>query len=327
MKTIAIVCGALAVLGIVSGGCGSSDPISGTGGVGTGGVASGGAPAGGAPASGGTSAGGAIGTGGTGTGGALGGFGGMGGDTGGTATGGAATGGAPARPACDEIPSLVQGQAGLWDILVDGFGNCQPIPAVHTCEGEAFRSGTSPAITWDDPPAGTQSFALVFKDLTILATTDPGEYELYGRGYHWAIWDLPAATRDLDAALGEGHEVPGINNARQWATFEYSYFGPCPNPIPELGTDVTDSYSFVLYALPTLPPALIPPAVNSIHPDTDEPYGPVRAMDDYFKSIAIAAIEYRGTSDAHADVFAPTGETVPPCSAGVPPAECVAITP
>jgi phosphatidylethanolamine-binding protein (PEBP) family uncharacterized protein len=160
----------------------------------------------------------------------------------------------------------------------------------------------------------------VFKDLSILETTDPDDYFNYGHGYHWAVWDIPLTETSLDANLGVGHEVPGIPDARQWASYSYSYFGPCPNYNPAAPTDLTDTYSFVVYALPATRPGLIPPAVTT--PD----YSPVRALDDYFKTIAIAAVEYRGISDAHSTEFPGTlGETLPPCSAGALPADCIAL--
>jgi hypothetical protein len=54
----------------------------------------------------------------------------------------------------------------------------------------------------------------------------------------------------------------------------------------------------------------------------------VRNMDNYFQSIALAAVEYRGTSNAHASeipdgVLPPTAK--PPCpSEGEPPPDCLA---
>ncbi len=183
----------------------------------------------------------------------------------------------------------------------------------------------SPAISWGQGPSGTQSYAVVFKDITLLEITDPSDPD-YNHGYHWAIWDIPysAGTKTLPAnGLGASHEVnvTGIANARQWATFGYSFFPSCPNAVPALETDVTDSYSFVVYALPTLPPLPIP---TSVADGTDT----VRAMDGYFQLFALAAAEYRGTSDAHATEFDPPSlpTSLPPCIAGqnpATPADCI----
>jgi len=321
------LCGALVVVGLGSGACGSSNTPAGTGGTPATGGSTGGTPStGGTLATGGTpSTGGTLATGGSTGGTNLGGLGGEGGDA--PSTGGVGTGGtAPVAPACDEIPSLEQGDTALFAVVVgDATEDCLPLPAVNTCEGQPFRSGDSPEIDWNAGPTGTLSYAVVLKDISILSTVDPENYEIYAHGYHWAAWDIPAATTALPANLGAGHEIPGINNARQWATFEYSYFGPCPNFSPDTPEAelVTDSYSFVVYALPTAPPALVPPAVTS-------ELGAVRAMDDYFKSIAIAATEFRVTSNAQSTEFDPggLGTTVPPCSAaGEDPPDCVNITP
>lgn len=322
MKKITLtVCGALGVLGLVSGGCGGSNPPAGTGGVAaTGGTSSGGTSSGGSSAggtsSGGTSSGGGISTGGT----DLGGMGGEAGSgTGGSDTGGTGSGGAPVmRTACDDIPSLEAGDSDLFVADVEGFEFCEPIPAAHTCDEKPFPEGTSPEISWTDGPAGTLSYAVVFKDLSVLEINDPSNAMLYNRGFHWAIWDIPAATNTLPAELPEGHEIVGeigLVDARQWASFkDYSFFGPCPNFDPEIEEEVTDSYSFVVYALPVAE-SLIPSAVTST--------SPVRAMDDYFKSIALAVTEYRGTSDAHANELDPglfPSTAQPPCPTGVTPA-------
>jgi phosphatidylethanolamine-binding protein (PEBP) family uncharacterized protein len=314
MKKITLtVCGALTALGLVSSGCGGTDPPAGTGGASSGGAGTGGVSTGGV-STGGTSTGGASTGGVTSTGGTD--MGGMGGGAGAGTGGGTGSGGAPVvRTPCDDIPSLGAGDDDLFVVDIDGFEFCEPIPAIHTCDEKPFPEGTSPEINWTDGPAGTLSYAVVFKDLSVLEINDPADPVLYNRGYHWAIWDIPAAANTLPAALPEGHEITGIPalaNARQWASFkDYSFFGPCPNFDPAVEEEVTDSYSFVVYALPIAPASLIPSAVTTT--------SPVRAMDDYFKTIALAVTEYRGTSDAHADeldpaLFPPTA--APPCPTG-----------
>lgn len=232
------------------------------------------------------------------------------------ATGG--TGGmAPMAPACADIPSQNKGDVG-FTVTVAGYASCQPIPAAHTCDGKPFPEGTSPAVSWTDGPAGTMSYAVVFKDLAVLARTAETSGD-YNKGYHYAMWDIPATVKALPAAMTGGHlsvEVPG---ARQWSNFnDYAFFGPCPNYDPMNPTNFDDSYAFTVYALPT---------AKSVVPAPQMGISPVRLMDNAFKAAALAITEYRGTSSAHASeipagVLPPVAK--PPCpTTGEKPEGCV----
>src|SRR5512146_41173 len=48
---------------------------------------------------------------------------------------------------CADIPSVNKGDAG-FKISSPDFENCAPLPTADTCDGNAFGSGTSPALTW-----------------------------------------------------------------------------------------------------------------------------------------------------------------------------------
>lgn len=171
------------------------------------------------------------------------------------------------------------------------------MPEATTCEGKLFASGVSPAVNWTAGPEGTLSYAMTFTDLSILATRDPTDNTLYNQGYHYVIWDIPAATLGIPANLGSGFEPAEIPGAKQWSKFnDYGYMGPCPNMPPTDGVEPpplnNDTYSFTVYAMPlaTLPvPALV----------ADGPSF-ARVMDDYLRENALAAAEYRGTSNAQA---------------------------
>lgn len=232
------------------------------------------------------------------TGAAGGGSGGEGGGAGGGGEGGMG-GEAPARPSCAEIPSRAFEADGVdaddFSVSSPEFENCEAMPEEATCEDKLFAAGDSPEITWTEGPEGTLSYAVTFTDITILETRDPSDDMLYNQGYHYVIWNIPADTLSLPAELGSGFEVPGIDGALQWSPFnDYGYMGPCPNfPPPEDGEAPPlneDSYSFTVYALDaeTLP---IPLA------EMGGPSFP-RLMDDYLKENALAAVEYRGTSNA-----------------------------
>lgn len=103
------------------------------------------------------------------------------------------------------------------------------IPATFTCEG----SDASPALRWNDPPEGTQSFALILED-----PDAPGRTWV-----HWVLYDLPATDRELpEGVLAEGR-LP--SDARQGRNDfrKLGYGGPCPPPGSE------HRYYFKLYAL------------------------------------------------------------------------------
>ena len=103
------------------------------------------------------------------------------------------------------------------------------IPAKFTCEG----SDVSPDLSWNTPPEGTQSFALVVED-----PDAPGRTWV-----HWVLYDLPASERGLP----EGVESDGTlgSDARQGRNDfgRIGYGGPCPPPGP------AHRYYFRLYAL------------------------------------------------------------------------------
>ena len=103
------------------------------------------------------------------------------------------------------------------------FRDGQPIPMEHSCDG----SGQSPALSWDEPPAGTKSLALVVDD----PDAPSGTFR------HWGAYDIPLATRSI--AAGEAVGKQAMNDGGK-----IGYMGPCP---PK--GDGLHHYRFKLYAL------------------------------------------------------------------------------
>jgi Raf kinase inhibitor-like YbhB/YbcL family protein len=93
----------------------------------------------------------------------------------------------------------------------------------------------SPALNWSDPPAGTQSFALIADDPDAPV----------GTWVHWVLYDLPADTRSLAENLPKQEQLS--NAARQGRNDfrRIGYGGPCPPP------GKPHRYFFKLYALDT----------------------------------------------------------------------------
>ena len=110
------------------------------------------------------------------------------------------------------------------------------VPSQYTCDG----ANVSPPLTWSDPPAKTQSFALI--------SDDPDAP--VGTWVHWVAWNIPPAARSLDENVPKKDALP--NGMKQGTTDfrKIGYGGPCP-------PSGTHRYFFKLYALDTtlnLPP-------------------------------------------------------------------------
>ena len=109
------------------------------------------------------------------------------------------------------------------------FGEGALIPVRHTCDGEDI----SPPLSWSEPPAGTESLALIVDDPDAPI----------GTWVHWVVFDLPPGTRSLPEAVTSGELLAGGGVQGQNGWNEVSYAGPCPPP----GSEHT--YVFKLYAL------------------------------------------------------------------------------
>jgi len=116
------------------------------------------------------------------------------------------------------------------EITSDAFEYEGSIPSDYSCDGE----NTSPALTWSEPPSGTQSFALIMDDPDAPL----------GTFVHWVIFNIPASARGLEQATPkipqlEDGSIQGQNSANL-----SGYMGPCP-------PTGTHRYFFKLYALDT----------------------------------------------------------------------------
>jgi phosphatidylethanolamine-binding protein (PEBP) family uncharacterized protein len=129
---------------------------------------------------------------------------------------------------CADIPSQKMGDAG-FTISTSAFTNCGDIPDSMTCNGKAFGTGASPELTISGVPSGTNSLALVFKDIAILADNDPATERF---GYHWVMWDIPPNTTTLPAGMTGDYHSAEVSGALQWSgRNNYAFFPPSPNPI------------------------------------------------------------------------------------------------
>jgi Raf kinase inhibitor-like YbhB/YbcL family protein len=122
------------------------------------------------------------------------------------------------------------------------FENGQYIPVEFTSEG----SGISPALTWNDAPSGTRSFAIVMIDRDI-----PSPSMRWGKFSHWIVYNIPAEAVSLssDFTIQESERVGAViapNGAGK-----RGYYPPCP-------FSGTHEYVFTLIALDV--PKIAPPS-------------------------------------------------------------------
>ncbi len=110
-----------------------------------------------------------------------------------------------------------------FTLASEDFQDGKPIPAVHSCDG----ADRSPALSWDEPPLGTKSLALIMDD----PDAPDGTFR------HWAAYDIAPNPRSIPRGESVGKQ----------ATNDFGksgYGGPCP---PK-GHGV-HHYHFKLYAL------------------------------------------------------------------------------
>lgn len=105
------------------------------------------------------------------------------------------------------------------------------IPFKYTCDGENY----SPPLTWEDPPAKTQSFALI--------VSDPDAP--HGTFTHWVLYNLPADLRQLSERIPHQQTLPDGSKQGRNDFGQVGFGGPCP-------PSGTHRYFFKLHALDQL---------------------------------------------------------------------------
>ena len=118
-----------------------------------------------------------------------------------------------------------------FEISSPAFANGQPIPADFSCNG----SDISPALAWTEPPAGTQSFALILDDPDASA----------GTWVHWVVFNIPASTRDLKPGTPTDPQLSDGSLQGKTSAGSNGYHGPCP-------PSGTHRYFFKLYAVDSM---------------------------------------------------------------------------
>jgi Raf kinase inhibitor-like YbhB/YbcL family protein len=124
--------------------------------------------------------------------------------------------------------SSANGPATPMKLSSPAFADGDAIPVEYTCAGDEM----SPALSWTEPPSGTETVALIMDDP-----------DASGGYVHWVVFNIPASARSLeeglptDAEFGDG-SLQGLSTSRA-----QGYEGPCPPSGP------AHHYDFTLFAL------------------------------------------------------------------------------
>jgi len=162
----------------------------------------------------------------------------------------------------------------------NGFDDGAPIPGefafavIDPASHVALSGNRNPHLAWTEPPAGTQSFALVCHDPDVPSRGDDVNQEDREVPaslprvdfFHWLLLDIPAQAREIaagcqsDGVTPRGKPGPAapdglrhcINDYTAWFAGDpnmrgdyYGYDGPCP----PWNDTLLHHYVFTLYAL------------------------------------------------------------------------------
>src|SRR5262245_39247798 len=117
------------------------------------------------------------------------------------------TRGAPAVAPAGSGPAMTMTVTGFPD------GGQVPVKFSQAAPGAAPGEGTSPAISWANPPSGTQSFMLNMHDMDVARnkTTDDQA--------HWVVWNIPATATGMPEGVPKGSQLSD-------GSFQISATGP-----------------------------------------------------------------------------------------------------
>jgi Raf kinase inhibitor-like YbhB/YbcL family protein len=125
-------------------------------------------------------------------------------------------------------------------LTIAGFpdGGQIPVKFSQAAPGVAVGEGTSPAMTWANAPAGTQSFVLNMHDMD-LARNKTTEDQA-----HWVVWNIPATATALPEGVPKGSQLAD-------GSYQISVTGPMYRGPGAGANGPFHHYMFELYALDT----------------------------------------------------------------------------
>src|SRR5262245_12249369 len=130
--------------------------------------------------------------------------------------------------------------APVLTLSIAGFPDGAQIPVrfSQAAAGAAPGEGTSPAINWANPPAGTQSCVLNMRDMDVTRnrTTDDQA--------HWVVWNIPGTATGLPEGVPKGSQLAD-------GSYQISATGPVYRGPGAPATGPLHHYVFEVYALDT----------------------------------------------------------------------------
>ena len=94
------------------------------------------------------------------------------------------------------------------------FENEGTVPGTYTCRGRNI----SPPLAFENPPAGTESYALIMEDLDTPV----------GTVTHWVAYNIPADTDGLAEGIPGDRLLTNGGSQGRNGMFRIGYMGPCP---------------------------------------------------------------------------------------------------
>jgi Raf kinase inhibitor-like YbhB/YbcL family protein len=138
----------------------------------------------------------------------------------------------------DVVPptdATVGDASGAFVLTSSAYAEGGVIPTANSCKGV----NDSPPLAWSGAPAATKSFALTFIDKSNSLV-------------HSAMFDVPASTTALAAALPKVANPPtpaGMKQVKAYDNTTFGYLGPCP---PNQHTYTWTVYALDVAALPNV---------------------------------------------------------------------------
>ena len=139
---------------------------------------------------------------------------------------------AGATPAAPAAPAMV--------LTVQGFpdGGEIPVKFSQAAPGVAPGEGLSPAMSWINVPAGTQSFVINMRDLDVARNKTTEDQA------HWVVWNIPGTAKGMTEGQPKGAQLP--DGSYQFSATGQMYRGP-----GAAATGPRHHYMIELYALDT----------------------------------------------------------------------------
>ncbi|MCL6590812.1 MAG: YbhB/YbcL family Raf kinase inhibitor-like protein [Firmicutes bacterium] len=128
----------------------------------------------------------------------------------------------------EELPDM------KFQLKSAAFRHGENIPELYSRTNKG--KNLSPPLSWNNPPNGTKSFALIVEDPDI---------PLFGSFSHWVIYNIPAETSELKEGISSWEKFPNGTIQGKNGYRRTGYVGPHP-PWGK------HRYIFKIYALDTI---------------------------------------------------------------------------